>query len=69
MVTRVTLREISYIALEKTFSGTLPQWLFPAGLPAGDREEQAALTRQTTKAYSLRSSNDRATPNAQTNAP
>jgi len=28
MVTRVTLREVSYIALEKTFSGTLPQWLF-----------------------------------------
>jgi hypothetical protein len=27
-VTRVTLRTVSYIALDKTFSGTLPQWLF-----------------------------------------
>jgi len=27
---RVTFREVlSYIALDKTFSGTLPQWLFP----------------------------------------
>ena len=27
-VTRVTTREVSYIALDKSVSGTLPQWLF-----------------------------------------
>jgi hypothetical protein len=27
-VTRVTVREVSYMALDKTFSDTLPQWLF-----------------------------------------
>jgi len=28
IITRVTLRTVSYIALDKSFSGTLPQWLF-----------------------------------------
>jgi hypothetical protein len=27
-VTRVTFREVSYIALDKTFSGTMSRWLF-----------------------------------------
>lgn len=27
-VTRVTFRTVSYIALDKTFSGTLPRWQF-----------------------------------------
>jgi hypothetical protein len=28
VVTRVTLREVSYIAVDCSISGTLPQWLF-----------------------------------------
>jgi hypothetical protein len=28
IVTRVTFREVSYMALDKTFSGPLSQWLF-----------------------------------------
>jgi hypothetical protein len=28
IVTRVTFREVSYIAVDKSFSGTLPLWLF-----------------------------------------
>ena len=28
VVTRPTFREVSYMALDKTFSGTLPLWLF-----------------------------------------
>jgi hypothetical protein len=28
VVTRVTIREVTYIALDKSFSGTPPQWLF-----------------------------------------
>jgi len=28
VVTRVTVREISYIAVDKSIAGTLPQWLF-----------------------------------------
>jgi len=27
-VTRATFREVSYIAVDKTFSGTLPHWQF-----------------------------------------
>jgi hypothetical protein len=27
-VTRVTFREVSYMALDKTFAGALPRWLF-----------------------------------------
>lgn len=28
VITRVTLREVSYVAVDKSFSGTLPQWQF-----------------------------------------
>jgi len=44
-VTRATFREVSYIALDKTFSGTLPPWLFLRGVLARDRAQEAeALT-------------------------
>jgi len=38
IIARFTFRSVSFIALDKTFSGTLPQWLFlrdsqPAGRP------------------------------------
>jgi hypothetical protein len=45
-VTRVTFREVSYIALDKPFSGTVSQWVFLPRLPAGDRaQEEGALSR------------------------
>ena len=28
IITRVTLREVSYMAVDRTLSGTLPQWQF-----------------------------------------
>jgi len=41
IVTHVTIREVSYIAADKSFSGTLPQWLFLADFqPVTERKKK-----------------------------
>jgi hypothetical protein len=45
-VTRVTARTVSYIAVDGTFSGTVPQWQFLHSFRPGDgAQEEGALTR------------------------
>jgi hypothetical protein len=39
---------VSYITVGKTFSGTLPQWLFSTRLPARARKAEAAQERMNT---------------------
>ena len=45
IVTRVSFRTVSYVAVDKRFSGSLPQWVFLQGFQPRDREEKAALNR------------------------
>jgi len=54
MFTCVADREVSYIALDKTFSGTLPQWLFLQDFePVTERNEEGTLsTRIQQRRYS-----------------
>jgi hypothetical protein len=57
IVTHVTIREVSYIAADKSFSGTLPQWLFLADFqpvpakkkPDSDKQGNSSPARKPRK--------------------
>jgi hypothetical protein len=58
MVTRVTIREVSYKAVDGPFAGTVPQWKFLdqfQPVPAQKNAKEKKALRQ----YSLPTSNDR----------
>ena len=44
-VTRVSFRTVCFIPLDKSVSGTVPQWVFLQDFQPRDREEKAALNR------------------------
>lgn len=53
-VTRITIREVSYIAVDKSFSGSVPQWMFLQDFqPVPERKKRGVDPSRVTHCYKL----------------